>query len=229
MAHLFSSWNYTYFSSLCTLLDLILDSFYRRSLEGETKIWSYMGRNQSNPNSSRYVHTGTSMKSLAHCNILSDSSNDILSFHSSQVDDTIGSGTPNEEISPDKGWSENQFTLSAPLFFNLSQQTMPLWSPSLMAVSVIFSAGVCPDCSYLTEHPIFSCMVTWVSFTLFTHWRTHNPFLFQRPLLLSVHSFSSFLFLFFFLYLPSVLRIQQVLDSISQRVSVATSIYQDFV
>ena len=173
------------------------------------------------------------MKSLAHSNILSESSNDMLSFHNSQVDDTIGSGTPNEEISPDKGWSENQFTLSAPLFFNLSQQIMPLQSPSLMAVSVIFSAGVCPDCSYLTEHPIFPCMVTWVSFTLFTHWRTHNPFLFQHPLL-SVHSSSllSSSFLFFFLYLPSVLvlRIHQALDSTtSQRVSVATSIYQDFV
>ena len=57
-------------------------------------------------------------------------------------------------------------------------------------------------------------------------------FLFQRPLLLFASSFPFFLlslFSFSFLYLQSVLRILQVLDSTSQRVGVATLICQDLV
>ena len=68
---------------------------------------------------------------------------------------------PHEEISPDKEWSGESIHAVCATVSRLSQQMMPLQSPSLMAVSVTFSAGTCPDSFYLMGHSMFSCMVTW--------------------------------------------------------------------
>ena len=143
------------------------------------------------------------------------------------------SGIPMRRSALTKNGLENQFTLSAPLF----PASHSRWCPSKALHSWLsLLLSVLGHALILFIWWGIPCFLAWspgVFHSVHALMHTHLVFfLFQRPLLLFASSFPFFLlslFSFSFLYLQSVLRILQVLDSTSQRVGVATLICQDLV